>query len=118
MLSAMVLMMDQHQFILKVFIQNHSGDYLKNKIVLHYSLYNCGYHVIIESKLVYLDTSNVFNIKNFKPRRGQLVVFLGEEILANPEIGFNFNQQYVDKINLIGIFLIREQDFRLNMIGF
>lgn len=73
-------------------------DYLKDKIVLHYSLYNCGYHVIIESKLVYLDTSNVFNIKTLNPEGDELVVFLGEEILANPEIGFNFNQQYVDKI--------------------
>ena len=54
--------------------------------------------VIIESKLVYLDTSNVFNIKTLNPEGDELVVFLGEEILANPEIGFNFNQQYVDKI--------------------
>lgn len=73
-------------------------DFLKLKILKHYTLYNVDFHVIVKDKLVYLNPIDVFDLPEPNVNGEKLVVFLGEEILANQMIGFNFNQKYVDAI--------------------
>lgn len=73
-------------------------DFLKLKILKHYTLYNVDFHVIVKDKLVYLDPTDVFGLPEPNVNGEKLVVFLGEEILANQMIGLNFNQKYVDAI--------------------
>ena len=73
-------------------------DFLKLKILKHYTLYNVNFHVIVKDKLVYLNPTDVFGLPEPNVNGEKLVLFLGEEILANKAIGFNFNQKYVDAI--------------------
>lgn len=73
-------------------------DFLKSKILKHYTLYNVDFHVIVKSKLVYLNSTDVFYLPKPNVTGEKLVLFLGEEILSNKKMGLIFNQKYVDSI--------------------
>lgn len=73
-------------------------DFLKSKILKHYTLYNLDFHVIVKSKLVYLNSTDVFYLPKPNVTGEKLVLFLGEEILSNKKMGLIFNQKYVDSI--------------------
>lgn len=81
-----------------------SANFLKNKTLKHYTLYDCENHVIPKERLVKLDISEVFNFsKSERPSNGlkdKLTILLGEEICVDPQLALNFNQPYLETLDV------------------
>lgn len=76
------------------------ASYLKSRVSRHYTLYNSHNHVIPKEKLVYLDFNEVFSLPKPTPNGKEIRLLLGEEILADKELGISFNQPYLDTLNV------------------
>lgn len=77
-----------------------SATYLKSRVSRHYTLYNSPSHVIPKDKLVYLDFKDLFSLPKPISNGKEVTVLLGEEVLANKELGISFNQPYLDTLNV------------------
>lgn len=81
-----------------------SANFLKNKTEKHYTFYDSENHVISKDKLVKIDVNEVFKFperdvsSNFL--KDKLTILLGEEICVNPELALNFNQPYLDTLDV------------------
>lgn len=74
--------------------------YLKSRVSRHYTLYNSPNHVIPKEKLVYLDFEDVFSLPKSISNGKEVTVLLGEEVLADKELGISFNQPYLNTLNV------------------
>lgn len=79
---------------------NDSATYLKSRVSKHYTLYDSPNHVIPKDKLVYLNFNEVFSLPKPISNGKEVNVLLGEEVLANKELGISFNQPYLDTLNV------------------
>lgn len=77
-----------------------SATYLKSKVSKHYTLYNSPNHVITKERLVYLNFNEVFFMPKPKPNGKEVRVLLGEEVLANKELGISFNRPYLETLDV------------------
>ena len=77
-----------------------SATYLKSRVSRHYTLYNSPNHVVPKEKLVYLDFKNVFSLPKPISNGKKVTILLGEEVLANKELGISFNKPYLDTLNV------------------
>lgn len=81
-----------------------SASYLKNKTLKHYTFYDIETHVISKDKLVKIDVKDVFNFTNqetcSKKLNNRLTILLGEEICVDPDLALNFNQPYLETLDV------------------
>ena len=77
-----------------------NATYLKSRVSKHYTLYDSPNHVIPKDKLVYLNFNEVFSLPKPISNGKEVNVLLGEEVLANKELGISFNQPYLDTLNV------------------
>lgn len=81
-----------------------SANFLKNKTEKHYTFYDSEHHVISKNKLVKLDVNEIFEFPNQANSptelKDKLTIMLGEEICVDPELAVNFNQPYLDSLDV------------------
>ena len=81
-----------------------SATFLKNKTLKHYTLYDSEHHVISKNKLVKLDVNKIFEFPNQAKSQTELKdklrIMLGEEICVDLELAVNFNQPYLDSLDV------------------
>ena len=81
-----------------------SANFLKNKTEKHYTFYDSENHVISKDKLVKIDVNDVFKFPerdvSSNLLKDKLTILLGEEICVNPELALNFNQPYLDTLDV------------------
>ena len=77
-----------------------SATYLKSRVSRHYTLYKSLNHVIPKERLVYLDFKDVFSLPKPIVNGKEVRLLLGEEVLADKELGISFNQPYLDTLNV------------------
>lgn len=81
-----------------------SANFLKNKTEKHYTFYDSENHVISKDKLVKIDVNDVFKFPerdvSSNLLKDKLTILLGEEICVDPELAVNFNQPYLDSLDV------------------
>ena len=83
---------------------NEVADYLKRKSLTHYTFYDILNHVIPKDKLVKIDVVDVFGfsraLRGSNSSKKKLTILLGEEICVDPQLALNFNQPYLDTLDV------------------